>query len=56
MFSFLIGFMLKDKQISDVKDLKMEIEAIKERQTAGILEMENLKKRTGSTGTSSPTE
>jgi hypothetical protein len=35
-----------------VQDLKMEIEAIKKTQTEGILEMENLEKRTGTTDTS----
>ena len=30
-----------------VQDLKIEIETIKETQTVGILEMENLEKRTG---------
>jgi hypothetical protein len=33
-----------------VQDLKIEIEAIKRTQTEGILEMENLKKRTGTIG------
>ena len=32
-----------------VQDLKMEIEAIKKTQTEGILEIENLEKRTGRT-------
>ena len=35
-----------------VQDLKMEIEAIKKTQTEGILEMENLGKRTGTTDAS----
>ena len=35
------------KMNKTVQDLKMEIEAIKKIQTEGILEMENLGKRTG---------
>jgi hypothetical protein len=34
-----------------VQDVKMEIEAIKKRQTEAILEMENLGKRIGTTFT-----
>ena len=34
-----------------VQDMKMEIEAIKKTQTEGILEMENLGKRIGTTDT-----
>ena len=39
-----------------VQDLKIEIETIKETQTEGILEMENLGKRTGTTDTAPLTE
>jgi hypothetical protein len=35
-----------------VQDLKIEIETIRETQTVGILEMENLGKRTGTTDAS----
>lgn len=46
------------KQVKEIKlqDLNMEIEAMKETKSEGILEMENLGKRTGATDASISTE
>ena len=43
---------MKEIEKKKVQDLKIEIEAIKKTYTEGILEMENLGKRTGTTDTS----